>query len=455
MPPAGPAPAYDFPDIQRVTLGNGLPVSLVERPGRGLATVQLVVGAGSMVDPAPRAGTASLVAAMLPEGTRRRTASQIAEEMTFLAANLGSGAGRDAAFVTLNTLGRNLVPALEIFADVVTDPAFPDAEWTRVRDQRLVSLLQTLDQPTALATQQFETRVYGSEHPYGRPTQGTPQSVRALGTAQLREFYGSFYRPNNAHLIVVGDFRTAELLPRLEAAFAGWRSAPVPQARAAADPAPQAATRVFLVDKPGAAQSEIRIGHVGVPRQHRDFFPLLVMNSLLGGQFSSRINLNLREDKGYTYGARSAFQTGRLAGPFVASAGVQTAVTKESVVEFMRELEGIRGPRPVTEEEVEFAKVSIIRREPLTLETNAQIAGRIQDLVVYDLPLDYFDEYNPRVAAVTRADVERVAREYLQPERFAIVVVGDRSKIEPGLRQLGYPVEVVATETPAPQVGTE
>jgi zinc protease len=218
-------------------------------------------------------------------------------------------------------------------------------------------------------------------------------------------------------------------------------------------PAPQAATRVYLVDKPGAAQSQIRIGHVGIPRVHRDYYPLLVLNTILGGQFTSRINLNLREDKGYSYGARSAFQMGRIAGPFVASAGVETAVTRESVVEFMRELEEIRGARPVTAEELDFARASIVRREPLTLETNAQIAGRIQDLILYGLPDDYFDEYNRRVAAVTLADVNRVAREYLQPDRFAIVVVGDRAVVEAALRQLPYPVEVVAVEgqaTPVP-----
>jgi zinc protease len=195
-----------------------------------------------------------------------------------------------------------------------------------------------------------------------------------------------------------------------------------------------------------------------VPRVHRDYFPLLVMNSLLGGQFSSRINLNLREDKGYTYGARSAFQMGRVAGPFVASAGVQTAVTRESIVEFMRELEEIRGVRPATPEEVEFARVSIIRREPLTLETNAQIASRIQDLILYDLPLDYFDHYNRHLAAVTVDDVNRVAREYLHPDRFAIVVVGDRAAVEGPLRELPYPVDVVVVEgaaTPvAPGAGT-
>jgi zinc protease len=456
VPPSGPTPEYDFPDIQQHTLANGLRVWFVERPGVPLVTVQLLVDAGALNDPADRPGLASLTAAMLTEGTARRNSVQIADEIDFLAANLNAGAGQEIAFVTLSTLSRNLAPALDVFSDVVVNASFPESEWNRVRDQRLVSLVQMLDQPTTIATQEFARRVYGTAHPYGRPLQGTPASVRATTPAALRTFHRSFYRPNNANLIVVGDVSRAQLLPQLERAFAGWQRGDLPTTAAPAAPSPQAATRIFLIDKPGAAQSEIRIGHVGVERTHRDFFPLMVMNTILGGQFTSRINLNLREDKGYTYGARSAFQMGRIAGPFVASAGVQTAVTKESVIEFMRELEEVRGARPVTEQEVEFARTSIIRREPLTLETNAQIASRIQELILYDLPLDYFDEYNRHVAAVTVADVNRVAREYLRPDRFAIVIVGDRATIEQNVRQLPYPVEVIAIEgQPQPAVQVE
>jgi zinc protease len=454
MPAAGPAPEYDFPDVQRHTLSNGLGVWLVERPGVPLVTVQLLVDAGGVSDPAGRPGLATLTAAMLTEGTTSRSATQIADEVEFLAANLNAGAGQEIAFVSLSTLARNLAPAMEIFTDVVLNPAFTDRDWTRVRDQRLVSLVQAMDQPTTIATQQFARRIYGEDHPLGRPLQGTPESVRALSAAELREFHSRHYRPGNANLIVVGDIRANETLQQLERAFGGWQGGAAPAGAAPTAPSPQQATRIFLIDKPGAAQSEIRIGHVGVERTHRDYFPLLVMNTILGGQFSSRINLNLREDKGYTYGARSSFQMGRIAGPFVASAGVQTAVTKESVVEFMNELEGIRGARPVTEEEVEFARTSIIRREPLTLETNAQISGRMQELILYGLPLDYFDDYNQHIAAVTTAEVNRVAREYLQPGRFAIVIVGDRATVEQNLRTLPYPVDIVAIEgqaTPVPQ----
>jgi zinc protease len=449
MPAAGPTPEYDFPDVRRHTLSNGLGVWIVERPGVPLVTVQLLVDAGGVADPAGRAGLASLTASMLNQGTTSRSATQIADEIEFLAANLNTGAGQEVAFVTLSTLSRNFTTAMEIFTDVVMNPAFAEDEWTRARNQRLVSLVQALDQPTTIATQQFARRVYGADHPLGRPLQGTPESVRSISTSELRDFHRTYYRPGNANLIVAGDIRTAEVLQQLERTLSSWQGGAAPAVASPGAPTPQAATRIFLIDQPGAAQSEIRIGHVGVERTHRDYFPLLVMNTILGGQFSSRINLNLREDKGYTYGARSSFQMGRIAGPFVASAGVQTAVTKESVIEFMKELEEIRGTRPVTEDEVEFARTSIIRREPLTLETNGQIANRIQELILYGLPLDYFDEYNRHIAAVSTADVNRVAREYLQPGRFAIVIVGDRTTIEGDLRTLPYPVEVVAVERQA------
>ncbi|MQA91263.1 MAG: insulinase family protein [Gemmatimonas sp.] len=448
MPAAQEAPEVDFPNIERRTLSNGLNVWIVERSGIPLVTVRLVLDAGAITDPGPLTGRASLTAEMLTEGTSNRSATQIADEVEFLAANLNAGAGRETAAVTLGTLSRNLEPALDLFADVIRNPAFAQEDWDRVQDQRLVSLLQSLDQPTVLAGQEFSRTVYGDEHPYGRRVEGTPETVERITSDDLRAFHAEYYRPEDGNLTVVGDVEADRVVGLLEEAFGGWQGAPPGRAAPPSAPAAQPRTQIFLLDKPGAAQSEVRIGHVGVDRANEDYFPLQVLNALLGGQFTSRINLNLREDKGYTYGASSAFQMGRIAGPFVASGGVQTAVTKESILEFMRELEEIQTSRPATDEEVEFARTSIIRQEPLTLETNAQIAGRLQELIVYGLPLDYFDEYTERFAEVTTADVNRVAREYLRPDAFAIVVVGDRSVIEEGLRTLPYPVEIVAIEAP-------
>ncbi len=454
VPPAGPTPAVDFPEIERHTLANGLSVWIVERHDVPLVTLRLVVGAGSEVEPARHPGLASFTSGMLDEGTERRSALEIADEIDFLGAQLGAGASYDATYVVLSTLTRNLEPALDVFADVVVHPAFPARELERVREEGITAITSRADQPTVVASEAFSARIYGPDHPYGRPLGGTVASLRGFARGDVHDFYRTFYRPNNASLIVVGDVRAAEVMPLLERAFAGWERGAVPKRPAHVAPAAQPQTHVYLIDKPGAAQSEIRIGHVGVPRVSDDYFPLLVMNSILGGQFSSRINLNLREDKGYTYGARSSFQMRREAGPFVASAGVQTPSTKESVVEFMRELRGIWGERPVTQEELDFAKAGIVRAEPRRLETSASVADRIDDLIVYGLPPDYFDSYAQRVDAVTLADVERVADRYLDPEHFAIVIVGDRATVEAGLRELSYPVEVVPVEAPA-AVGRE
>lgn len=452
-PRPGPTPDTQLPDVQRRTLANGLQVWVVQQRDLPLVTLRAVINAGSAAEPARAAGLASLTAAMLDEGTRTRSSLQIADELDYLGASFGTGAGYDAAFASLSTLKRHLPQALNVYADVLTNPAFPQSELDRVRRERLTSIVEGFDRPTEVASQQATLRIYGPEHPYGRPPEGTVASLAGLSGNQLRQFHRNYYRPNNTTLLVVGDVTPDEVVPMLERAFAGWQRGAVPTIRYPAPPPPQEATRVYLIDKPGAAQSEIRVGHLGVARNNPDYFPLLVLNTILGGQFSSRINMNLREEKGYTYGARTDFSMRRQPGPFLAAAGVQTATTKPSVIEFMRELEEIRGRRVVTREELEFAKASLMRREPLTLETHSQLAGRLEDLVLYDLPPDYFDTYTERVAAVTLEDVNRAAREYLHPERFAIVVVGDRSVVEAGLRELPYPLEIVALERPVIPAG--
>ena len=453
QPAPGPSPDVDLPAVQRRTLSNGLNVWVVEQRELPLVTSRLIVNAGSAAEPRQKAGLASITAAMLDEGTQKRTALQIADELDYLGANFNTGAGYDASYVTLTTLTRNLPAAMEVFADVLTNPSFPAQELERIRRERITSIFQALDQPSAVAGEQFATRIYGPEHPYGRPPEGTITSVQGLSAQDLRNFYRTYYRPNNATLLVVGDVSADQVVSMLENSFRGWQRADVPAIRYPAPPPPQQKTRVYLIDKPGAAQSEIRVGHLGIARDNPDYFPLLVLNTILGGQFSSRINMNLREEKGYTYGARSGFSMRRQPGPFIAQAGVQTPSTKESVIEFMKELEEIRGTRPVTDAELGFAKASLMRRQPLDLETQGQLVGRLEDLVLYGLPANYFDTYTERVQAVTKADLERVARQYLNPEQFAIVVVGDQSRIEAGLRELPYGVEIIKLDKPVIPAG--
>jgi zinc protease len=437
LPKPGPEPRLVLPKVERHRLSNGLEVFLVRHSELPVVNMNLIIKSGAASDPENLPGAASLTADLLDEGTKTRNALDISNALAGIGARLGVGAGWDSTTADLTTLTRHLDRALDIYADVLLNPAFPEADLKRLRGSRLASLQQQRDNADAIASIVYSSILYGDKHPYGRPLFGNEASLTAISEADVRRFYETYYRPNNAALIVAGDVTAATLLPKLERAFAAWKPAKVPAADVSMAPPARERAGIYLVDKPGAAQSVIQIGQVGVARSTPDYFPLLVLNSMLGGQFVSRINLNLREDKGYTYGARSSFDYRRGAGPFAASGGVFTNVTKESVSEFMKELRGIRGEIPVTERELEYAKQGILRGFPRGFETPDQIAGRLSAIVLYNLPDDYFNSYNERVRAVTLADITRVANRYLDPSRMAILVVGDRKAVEPGLRSLG------------------
>ncbi|MDQ1591494.1 MAG: zinc protease [Pyrinomonadaceae bacterium] len=437
LPKPGPEPRLVLPKVERHRLSNGLEVFLVRHSELPVVNMNLIIRSGAAADPENLPGAASLTADLLDEGTKTRNALDISNALASVGARMSVGAGWDSTNAELLTLTRHLDRALEVYADVLLNPAFPDTDLKRLRGSRLASLQQQRDNADAIAGVVYSSILYGSKHPYGRPLSGNEASLNAITDADVRRFYETYYRPNNAALIVAGDVTAATLLPKLERAFAAWKPAQVPAADVSATPPARERAGIYLVDKPGAAQSVIQIGQVGVARSTPDYFPLLVLNSMLGGQFVSRINLNLREDKGYTYGARSNFDYRRGAGPFAASGGVFTNVTKESVSEFLKELRGIRGEIPVTERELEYAKQGILRGFPRGFETPDQIAGRLGTVVLYNLPDDYFNSYSARVRAVTLADITRVANRYLDPSRMAILVVGDRKAVEPGLRSLG------------------
>jgi zinc protease len=435
QPKPGPDPRFALPKLQRRTLSNGLEVLIVEHHELPVVNMNLVLKTGGTADPLDRGGLASLTAALLDEGTKTRTALDISNQLASIGASLGTGADWDLSSINLTTLTKHLGRALDIYADVITNPSFPESELQLQRNQRLAAFLQRRDNADAIAGIAYASLLYGRQHPYGHSLSGDEPSVSAINVDDVKRFYGTYYRPNNAALIVVGDVKPDAVMQQLESAFAKWEKADVPAVNV---PAPQQREKagLYLVDKPGAAQSVITIGHIGVARSTPDYFPLVVMNMMLGGQFSSRVNMNLRESKGYTYGARTSFDYRRAAGPFAASAGVQTAVTKESVVEFLKELRGIRGEIPVTAAELEFSKQAIIRGYPRSFETPDQIANRLTTLVIYGLPDSYFNEFIPNVRAVTAEDIARVANKYLDPSKMAVLVVGDRKVIEPGLRSL-------------------
>ena len=434
-PVPGPAPALKLPAIQKRQLSNGLPVWIVELHEVPVAQVNLVILSGSGDDPPGKYGIASLTAAMLTEGAGSRSSLEIADAIDFLGADLSASSGIDSAAVRLHVPVARLADALPIMADVALRPTFPKEELERIRQQRLVSLLQARDDPQTIASMAFSRVVFGPSHRYGTAIVGTTDTVKSFTQEDLRAFYSGAFRPDHAALLVVGDVVPANILPLLESEFGGWKPQGISLAHVALPvPAQPARREVYLVDKPNAPQSQIRIGGVGVPRITPDFFPIQVMNTLLGGSFSSRLNLNLREEHGYTYGAGSSFDMRRFVGPFSAAAGVQTDKTSESLREFFNELNGILQPVPA--DELARAKNYVALRFPGGFETTGDITTRLEGVLVYRLPDDYFSSYVQNIQAVTAADVQRVAQEYIQPNRFAVIVVGDRNVIEPGIRAL-------------------
>jgi predicted Zn-dependent peptidase len=444
-PKPGPAPALRLPAIQKHKLSNGLAVWIVELHKVPVAHVSLVVKSGSGADTTQKKfGVASLTAQMLDEGAGSRDALAIADAVDHLGADLSTSSSFDGSFVDLHVPVARLKDALAIMADVALRPTFPDKELERLRTELLTSLIQAQDNPASLIAFAFPRLVFGVEHRYGTLAAGTATTIKGFTTADLEQFHARHFVPGNAALIVTGDVTPATVLPMLESAFGSWKGAgPQPSA---VPVAPQLQARqVYLVDKPGAAQSQVRIGWVGVPRSTPDFFTLRVLNTILGDAFTSRLNTNLREQHGYSYGARSAFDMRLAPGPFYALAGVQTDKTSESLQEFFNELEGIRQPVPAGE--LEKAKNYIALQLPRSFETSRSLASAVSQVVLYGLPDDYYVTFTDRIRAVTAADVQRAAEKYIQPDKLAVVIVGDRTAIEPKVAALNLgPLKIVTID---------
>ena len=435
-PEPQPTPKITLPVIQHAALSNGMKIVLVERHELPIVQIQLVLQTGSASDPPEKSGIANLTAQMVREGTGKRGSLKIADDLEYIGANLNIYSTTDATMASMLTLKEQLSSALEVYSDVLCNPSFPDTEWARVKKTHLTGIMQRKDRPVGVADDVFSLLLYGTNQPYGRPTDGTDASVKLISLDDLKSFYKTNYVPNNATLIVVGDVTATDIRPMLQKYFGDWKpgtpSVPIFSSVPKID-----STRIYLIDKPQAAQSEIRIGHVGIARNNPDYFPVIVMNAILGGQFTSRINLNLREAKGYTYGARSGFAFRKEAGPFTAQAGVKSAVTDSSVIEFMKELHGIC-EADVSQKELDFAKNSLVRGMPQGFETTAQIANQLVNVVLYNLPDDYFNTVVQNLEKVSIADVRRVAQHYLHPTMMDIVVVGDVALTRTGLDKLGY-----------------
>ena len=455
-PEVGPTPSFDPPPVVRRTLANGLEVLIAERHELPILTLNLVLKGGETLVPAGKEGLASLTASLLTEGTADRDSLALAGALAEIGASIRADGGLEESTLSLTTLTKHAAKALDLYADVLLHPAFPEDALERFRARRLASILARSQSPSGIAGVVFPRLLYGQEHPYGRPDLGTPASIKALTREDARTFYERLYHPENAALIVVGDITPDAAVEALNAALETWGPGGAPVAHAVPEPPSGAPVTVYLVDKPAAAQSILAVGQVGQPRGTPDYFPLTVMNAILGGQFSSRINLNLREAKGYTYGARSSFDFRQGPGPFQAGGAVRTEVTREALVELVKEISEIIDGRPATDAELAFAKDRIIKGFPGRYETTFGVAGALAELVIYRLPDDYFSKYQAEIESVSLADVGRVARTYLDPGRMVILVVGDRAKVEPTLADLPFAKVIRALDpdgNPLPEGG--
>lgn len=433
-PPALSAPKpVTLPAVSQKVLSNGLSLLIVEHRELPITDFLMVIRSGSEVDPPRKEGLASLVSALLDEGTSTRSSMEIADQAAFLGVDLTTSSGWDASRIALHTPTAQLDSALALFADVALRPAFATKEVERLRKERLTQILQIKDRGPQIADLAFSSILYGENHPYGRWQMGTETSVKGITRIDLQRFYAQHYRPNNATIIIVGDVSAADITTRMEKLFGSWKRFDAPTAKFPAAPAIDATT-IYLIDKPGAPQSSFRIGSVGVPRSTADFFALQVMNTILGGSFTSRLNQNLRETRGYTYGAGSSFAMRQAAGPFTARAEIVAAKSDSALIEFMKELRSIRDTVPTPE--LEKAKQYLQLQLPSQFETTSDIALGLVPVALYSLPLDYYNSYAQKIGAVTQAEVQRVAQQYLKPEKLAIVIVGDRKSIEEGIKNV-------------------
>ncbi|HUP47586.1 MAG TPA: pitrilysin family protein [Thermoanaerobaculia bacterium] len=436
-PEPGPPRPYHFPRITRRTLANGLRILIAENHTAPLVSLRTLVRSGADRDPAGLAGVAGLTADLLDEGAGDRDTMRLAEDVGLLGGSLATGADWDAAYASIDVLSRNMIPMSRILADVSVCATLPPGEFERVRRERLTEILQQRDEPAAIAGKRFAALLYGAGV-YGNSVIGTSESVSRIQLEDIRRSYADHYIPNNSSVVVAGDVEAGATADLLESVFAEWKRGPEPP-EPKIEPRRFDSSRIYVIDRPQAVQSEIRVGHIGVPRSCEDYFPLSVMNALLGGVFNSRINLNLREWHGYTYGARSAFSFRRLAGPFVVAAPVRNEVTRESVFEIFSELRRIR-TGDIEERELSDTKNYLMGVFPATVQSSSDIAGRLLDMELYALPEDYFDRYRENIAAVSRDEIARVAGKYIDPDRAIVVVVGSARQIREPLGALGYPI---------------
>ena len=440
LPELGRPAGFTFPAIEKSTLANGLRIWTVRQRQIPIVAFVLFVARGSSTDPPGQEGLAATTADMLDEGSGNRSAIEVHEALARLGATFDTDIGSDATSVSVTVLSRVADRALGLLGDVVVRPALNEADFARVRQLRLHRLMQLRDSPGAVADRAFLKLVYGDD-PYGHSPIGSESALAALNVGDIRSFHERVIRPTVATLIAVGDCEH-EAITRLAAeTFGDWSGRTdqeIPSLLALPQP-----SRMAVVPRPRAPQSELRIGHVAAARNTPDYHTLAVANTILGGQFVSRINLNLRVDKGYTYGARTAFEFRRRPGPFVLQVSVQTAATARAVEESIGEIAGIRGPRPVTNEELELSIAALTRGYARNFETCDQIARAIMQLVLHDLPDDYYAQFVPTIERVRADEVSAAMERHIDPARLTTLVVGDLDAVGRDLENLGLGTPLV------------
>jgi predicted Zn-dependent peptidase len=430
-PKPGPARRYRFPEFHDEVLPSGIRLLTAPVNKLPIATILVIVDAGSVNELRGKEGIAALTAAGLLEGTNQFDGAELAQKFEQLGTSLESGADWDSAFVTITVLSDKLEEATRLLGEVISSPVFPEREVERLKAERLAEILQLESEPRGLADEKFAEFLYAPESRYSRPDEGSSESVSGLTRDDVEEFYRSTYRAGGTTVIVVGDV-TPELARAIVAdAFEKWPTGSRKEAQLTT--ASRAKGRnVHILHKPDAPQSELRVGHVGLPRRHRDFFPTLVMNAVLGGLFGSRINLNLREVHGYTYGASSHYDWRRGAGPFVVSTAVQSEVTAPALTEILFEIDRIRSEK-ISDEELTLARDYLEGVFPIRYESTAAIATALATLVVHSLPADYYDVYRKNIHSVSADAVLAAANAHLHPQELQTVIVGDANTIQSSL----------------------
>lgn len=450
LPAVGTPPALALPPLARATLSNGLKVVLAERHDVPVVQLELMVDAGRAADSLAKPGTANLALAMLTEGTKTRDSLQISARAETLGARLGAGSSLDTSYIALNAITSRLADSLDLFTDVLLNPTFPEKELSRLKAQSLAAIQQQKSQPRGIASRLFPRLVYGEGHAYSNPFSGigTEQSVSSMTTEELRAFYRRWVRPDNATLLIVGDTTLAKIQPLLEQRLAAWKSpsGPLPVKQLGVI-APQPKPRVFLVNRTGSEQSLVMAVELAPPRSAPDNVALETVNTILGGSFISRINMNLREDKHWSYGAGSGLIDAKGQRVFQASALVQTDKTADSMREMLKELTDLTGTRQPTEKEIRFAKDTLVRSLPGDNETSSQVAGSYADILTYGLPDTYLNDFVGEVEALTPPQIEAAGTELVHPEALTWIVVGDLATIETNVRALGLgEVKVLDTD---------